>query len=115
MPTTSRAPARRADSTPLAMAVTTATVRTSAPASPARPPPPREARAPGHVPHVVETEPQEGGQDQVRPGETSGCIVSAQDQVRALPPAEAFHDQAQRGAGEAGQQAHLDTRGGELG
>jgi hypothetical protein len=69
----------------------------------------------GDLPHIADTEPQDRGQDQIGPGQRPGHVVRAQHQVRALPPVEPFHDQAQRGPGKRGQQAHLDPGRGELG
>jgi hypothetical protein len=69
----------------------------------------------GHVPHVADAEPQDRRQHQVGPGKAPGHVVGAQDQVATLPPAQPFHDQAERGPRQAGHQAQLRTRRGQLG
>jgi hypothetical protein len=69
----------------------------------------------GHVPYVIGAQPKNRGEHQVGPGEAAGHVVGAQDQVAALPPAQPFHDQAERGPGEAGHQAHLGARRGQFG
>ena len=54
----------------------------------------------GHVPHITGAEPEQRGEDEVRPGESPGHIVRAQDQVGTLPPVEVIHDEAERGPGQ---------------
>jgi hypothetical protein len=69
----------------------------------------------GHVPHVADAQPQYRGQDEVGPGEAAGHVVRAQHQIRALPPVQTLHDQAERGPRQAGQQAQLGAGRAEFG
>ena len=68
----------------------------------------------GHVADVADAQPQDRGQDQVGPEEALGHVVRAQHQVGALPPGQAFQDQAERGPGQGGQQAELDPAAASL-
>jgi hypothetical protein len=69
----------------------------------------------GHLAHVADPQPQDGGEDEVGPGEAPVHVVGAQYQVGALPPVQVLQQQAERGLGQGGHHADLDAGRGELG
>jgi hypothetical protein len=55
----------------------------------------------GDVPHLAGTQPEDRGEHQIGLLKAPGHVVCAQDQIRPCPPGQPFHDEAERGPGQA--------------
>src|SRR5579859_1096805 len=68
----------------------------------------------GYLADVGGAQAEQGGDDQVGPGEAARDVVGAESQVEAAAPADGVQDQAEHVPGHAGDQADLDAGADEL-